>query len=77
MQFIRDIFAAKQAGNLFRRPNVGLGNDLGLAIDPCDLPDIEVGSSLFGLYVEVSHEDTIHSRVLLVKHKMAQKLIGR
>ena len=71
------IGTSHQAGNLFRRPDVGLGNDLGLAIDPCDLTHIEVGSSLLGLYVEMSHADTINSRVFHVNHKIARRLIFR
>jgi hypothetical protein len=41
------LLAAEQAGNLFRRADVDLGDDLGLAIDPGNLPDVEAGSSLF------------------------------
>ena len=38
------VFAAEQAGYLFGRADVDLGDDLGLAIDPGNLPDVEVGS---------------------------------
>ena len=59
--------AAGETGDSFRRADVDLGNDLGLAIDAGDLTDIEVGSSFLGFNVEVSHADTIYSRVLHVK----------
>jgi hypothetical protein len=52
------LFASLQTGNLFRRPDVDLGNDLWLAIDPGNLPDIEVGS-----YVENNFSKPIVYRV--------------
>ncbi len=47
------LFVAKQAGNLFWRSDIDLRDDLGLAIYPGNLLDIEVGSSFFGFYVKM------------------------
>lgn len=45
---------------------------LGLAVDPGDLTDVEVGSSLFLFNVEVWHAYTIYCGVLLVFPRLRQ-----
>jgi len=49
----------------------GLGKDLGFAIDPDNLPDVEVGSSLYGFSVKMYHTEIIIGLTFQAKYCLA------
>src|SRR5664279_4030172 len=58
----------RKTGDTLRGSDIDLGDHLGFTCHPGDLTNIEVGSSLLRLNMEVCHVDILSGRVLHVKN---------